>query len=169
MAPDRVYDKGISPGWLNPSHHSFPFNPCVNEDELCQPLPRRWSYLRDKLTTSRPRPGSPLAPCEHWLPCLPVSAQRIRQNDAGFSPLAAFPKWVDPPSHGGLFSSASSLAPSFLTPAQMAAMVAPKRNFDNSISNITNMPARHSWNDFASERSLRLARDEQGRTGCEVL
>ena len=137
IAPDRVYEKGIWPGWVDPSHHSFPFNPRVNVEELCKPLPERFSYLREKLTASRPRPAP--------------------------GPEPRFPKWVDPQSHPGLFNQVSSLNPTVLTPNQLAAMTAPKRNFDNSITRITNIPTRYSWNDFVGADSLRLMRDDQNR------
>jgi hypothetical protein len=132
MAPDRVYERGIRPGWIDPSRHSFAFNPRVNEDELCKPLPERFSYLRPKLTASRPKPPLPPPP--------------------------RFPKWVDPTSVGGLFEKMSSLAPTALTPNQAAAMVAPARNFDETVSNITGECSSHCAPTAVSHHVLNLRR-----------
>lgn len=55
LAPDRVYERGITPGWFNPSQESHLFYPRVNEHELCPPLPRRYSYLTSKLTQTLPK------------------------------------------------------------------------------------------------------------------
>ena len=66
------------------------------------------------------------------------------------------------------FQKAEPMAASKLTPAQEAAMVAPTRNCDLSVSQITQVPIRSSWRDFVSADTLRATRDEQGRTGTVV-
>jgi hypothetical protein len=66
------------------------------------------------------------------------------------------------------FQKTEPMAASALTPAQQAAMVAPTRNFDQSVSQITQVPVRSSWRDFISADTLRLTRDDQGRTGTVV-
>lgn len=140
MQPDRVYAKGLK--WTNNSHKSFPFNPRVNVEELCPQLPQKYSYLRDKLTKSTPKPPEP--------------------------PHPYFPKWVDAGTCPIYFQKSEPMAPSKLTPAQEAAMVAPTRNFDQSISQITKVPIRSSWRDFVGADTLRLMRDDQNRTGTVV-
>lgn len=140
MQPERVYAKGLK--WENNSHESFPFNPRVNVEELCPPLPVHYNYLRDKLTKSTPKPPEP--------------------------PHPHFPKWVDAGTCPMYFQKAEPMAASKLTPAQEAAMVAPTRNFDQSISQITQVPTRSSWREFVSGDQLRLTRDDQGRTGTVV-
>jgi hypothetical protein len=140
MMPERVYAKGLK--WENSSHESFPFNPRVNVEELCPPLPEKYNYLREKLTKSTPKPPEP--------------------------PHPHFPKWVDAGTCPMYFQKAEPMAASVLTPAQEAAMVAPTRNFDQSVSQITQVPVRSSWRDFVSADTLRLTRDDQGRTGTVV-
>eukprot|EP01052_Picozoa_sp_SAG31_P030969 SAG31_NODE_3230_length_4516_cov_3.158252_4_plen_157_part_00 len=139
MVPDRVYS---DLKWENASHHSFPFDTRGRWGDTT-PLPQRYDYLVPKLTKpNRPRPKTPKV--QH-------------------------PKW-NPPDHaaGRLFSTVPAMEPSFLTPNQLAAMVQPQRNFDESISRITGLPTRKSWFDFVGAESLRLTRDEQGRTGTAI-
>lgn len=140
MQPERVYAKGLK--WTNNSAESFPFNPRVNVEELCPPNPARYGYLRDKLTKSTPKALPP--------------------------PHPHFPKWIDAGTCPMYFQKAEPMAASKLTPAQEAAMVAPTRNCDLSVSQITQVPIRSSWRDFVSADTLRATRDEQGRTGTVV-
>ena len=140
IMPERNFAKDLK--WENSSHYPFLFNPRDNEEDLCPQNPPGYEYLRPKLKHSNPKPPTP--------------------------PHPPFPKWVDAGTCPMYFSKTEPMASSNLTPNQLAAMVAPTRNFDNSISIVTEMPIRSSWQDFATDDSLRLGRDDQGRTGTVI-